>query len=326
MGSKLAEALRKNRERSTKNFLPFFKFPDGKTDIRILPAAKGDDPDNWFLPVGYHYNVDDRRPVTCPYETNWAQEDCPICEVVKEMRTSGMNDEANKISVRRRYLVRGIVRGEEDEGAQIIGLASTLFQAIGELINDEETFGNILSPGGKGRFIRVIKTGKNLDTKYSAQALPKTEPALESSRFDELKDILLGLTPIETLVVVPGSAELEKIAMSKIGFTAGGGMGDSFEEDEDVLAETTEEEDETFDLDMSGDDNIVPEEQDDFFGEEEDDSDVEEDPDAEDPDAWLNSKPEDAKATAKSTVKADLEAELGDAVVTKKRGRTKKSE
>jgi hypothetical protein len=312
MGSKLAEALRKNRERSTKNFLPFYKFPEGKTDIRILPAAKGDDPDDWFMPVGFHYNVDDKRPLTCRFETNWEQEECPVCELVKEMRVDGLNDEANRINVRRQYLVRAIIRGEEDTGAQIVRLPSTLFQAIGELINDEETFGDILNPGSKGRYIRVFKTGKNLDTKYAAQAIPKNEPALEKSRLDELKDILASLSPIVELVDIPSFEEVEKVVQAKIGYTATSGMGESFEEEDDDDSATA-------DVEI-----------DDFFAD-----DDEEDDSEDDPDAWMEDEDDDdddldvsalaERDQAKAEVTGDLEEDLAKVTKVKKRGRTKKA-
>jgi hypothetical protein len=312
MGSKLAEALRKNRERSSKNFLPFFKFPEGKTDIRILPAAKGDDKDDWFLPVGFHYNVDEKRPIGCRYETNWEQERCPICDLVKEMRGDGLNDEANRISVRRQYLVRAIVRGEEDTGAQIVRLPSTLFQSIGEIVNDEEAFGEVLNPGSKGRYIRVFKTGKNLDTKYSAQALPKNEPALEKSRLDELKEILSGLTPISSLVEVPSFDEVEKVVENTIGYTASSGMGEMYEDDDEETPDDL--------LDEEGVDDF-------FTDDEEEDTPDDEEEEENDPDAWMNQNYDDdddldeTDDDTKSSVKADLEAELGSVV--KKRGRPK---
>jgi hypothetical protein len=326
MGSKLAEALRKNRERSSKNFLPYFKFPEGKTDIRILPAAKGDDKDDWFLPVGMHYNVDDKRPLNCPYETAWAEDPCPICEMVKELRSDGMNDEAQKMSVRRQYLVRGVVRGEEDEGAQIIRLPSTLFQAIGEIIEDSDEYGDVLNPGAKGRDIRVTKTGKNLDTKYSASPRIKTSMALPKK--DDIIALIKSLEEISSLANVPSFDELEKLLKEKVGYTVS--MGDSFDDDdEDDAAPDVDDDDLDIEIEEEDDDDqsVDAEEVDDFFGDDDDDDDDDED------NSWMEEDKDDdefdgaEEDDGKTGVKLDLEEDLGKKhKVTKKRGksRTKK--
>lgn len=227
--SKLAEALRKNRERSSGQFLPFFKFPSGKTVIRILPASVKDDDGDWFLPVGYHYNVEDKRPITCRYETQWAEDKCPICDMVRELRSDGMNDEAGKIALRRQFIVRAIVRGEEDKGAQMVRLPSTLFQAVGEIIRDEETFGDVLYPGPKGRDIIVVKTGQNLSTEYQANAHPKNVPALPTP--EETKTLISAFPSIMELVDVPTFEDVNDILKSRFGYVSA--MGDVYEEDDD---------------------------------------------------------------------------------------------
>jgi hypothetical protein len=227
--SKLAEALRKNRERSSGQFLPFFKFPSGKTVIRILPASAKDDDGDWFLPVGFHYNVDDKRPITCRYETQWAEDNCPVCDMVRELRSDGMNDEAGRIALRRQFIVRAIVRGEEDKGAQMIRLPSTLFQAVGEIIRDEETFGDVLHPGPKGRDIIVVKTGANLQTEYQANAHPKNVPALPTP--EETKALISAFPVIADLVTVPDEEEVAGVLKAKFGYVSA--MGDVYEEEDD---------------------------------------------------------------------------------------------
>lgn len=332
MGNKLAEALRKNRERSSKSFLPFYKFPEGKTDIRVLPAAKGDDKDEWFVPVGMHYAVDEKRPINCPYETNWAEDPCPICEMVRELRTDGMNDEANRMSVRRQYLVRAIVRGEEEKGAQIIRLPSTLFQAVGEFIEDTDEYGNILSPGPKGRDIRVTRVGKDFDTRYSAIPRIKASQALDDKK--EVLELLGSFEPIASLVSVPTFDEIEKIINEKLGYTAS--IGDSFDDDDDDDDDNVSSDDDDDVDEPTG--AVDAEEVDDFFGEEDDDDDDDSgekwlDEDANDdnfdsaPEVDEEEKVEEKPKKSKATVKADLEKDLGKKHnVGKKRGksRTKK--
>jgi len=308
--SKLAEALRRTRERSQSNFLPLFKFPDGKCDIRILPAAKaaGDDAEDWFLPVGFHYNVEEKRPVFCPFETNWAEEDCPICEMVSELRSNGMNEEAQKVSVRRQFLVRAIIRGEEDKGPQAVRLPSTLFTAIGTIISDTEAFGNCLHPT-KGRDIRVTKTGTGLGTTYSAMPLPKQRKVLDS--VDEIKEMFKELTTITDLVSVPDASELTKLIQDRLGYTADDFgdaaddadlLSDDMLDDDDADVETT---DDTEDFEISDDDDDVPFEEDDA---EETTSTVSSDDGDEDDDSWMDDDDDEEIVDVSAKVKADREA------------------
>lgn len=281
--AKLQRALKLSRERSNNTFTPTYKFPDGPTDIRLLPASKQDDADDWFVPIGQHYGVEEKFGVYCPYETFWAEDDCPICDSVRELRTDGMDDEAKKISVRRAYLARAIVRGEEDKGAQVVRLPSTLFTQIGEIMSQEDLFGDILTPTKKGRDIRVTKTGVQINTKYSAMAMPKQSIALKD--IPALKAILKELGPINDLVEVPSKEELETLVEEKLGYTVSA-MGDSEndllnEDDDDLDLDFTEDEDEL------GDD--VP------FETEEDVEDAEEEEDLEeDSDAWMDEEDADA--------------------------------
>lgn len=220
MGKKLDFMAHKLREKSNRNFLPFYKFPTGRTDLRIVPAPKGADEDDWFLVTGMHYNFNDKTPIYCPHEHNMQESPCAICDMVAEFRKEGMNDEAAKISVRRRVIIRAIIRGQEDKGVQIVNLPVTVFTAIYEILQDVETWDDVLSPGPKGRDIRIIKTGQNLNTEYQVQALPKTCPMLPTQ--GQVTEVMDSLTPILTLIPVPTSEEVAAIVQSKMGYVAFG--------------------------------------------------------------------------------------------------------
>ena len=300
---KLQEALRRNRQRSNSNFLPIFKFPDGKTDIRILPASKKDNKDDWFIPVGQHFNLEDKFGVFCPYETFWADDDCPVCDTVRELRRDGLNDEANKLAVRRSYYARAVIRGEEDKGAQIVRLPSTLFTQIGEIVAQEDVFGDVLHPG-KGRDIRVTKSGSGLGTSYTAIALPKTRLILDT--VEKTKELLIGLDNIASLVDVPSAEHLKKLLEDKIGFSAAApSLGDTFS-DEDMFDATSDDEEEDSDdgFDFSGDTAVSAKEDDDdvpFEVGDEDTDDGDDDftvssddlSDDEEGDSWLEDDEED---------------------------------
>jgi hypothetical protein len=234
MGSKLDRAVRQS-ESTGADFLKLHKWESGDTDIRLLPAAKGDDEDDWFIPIGLHYNMGEKFPILCPYVTEWAGVDCPVCKLVEEFRQNNMNDEANKFSVRKPFYARAIVRGQESEGVQVVRLPSTLFRAITTLVQDTEAYGDVLSPGPKGRDIRIHKTGTNLDTKYQANVLPNQKPALPSKKL--VMDLLADLPPISHIIQVPDASEMDSIMTAKFGASA---IGVSVEET-DEWEETPEE-------------------------------------------------------------------------------------
>lgn len=232
---KLNKAL-KGLERSQGSFLNFYKWPDGPTILRILPAAPGSDPEDWFFPLGQHFNVVEKNPIACPHETNWAEDDCPICEMVKELRQNGMEDDARKYGVRRGFIIRAIIRGQEDQGAQLVRCPSTLFQAIGEMVRDADEIGaSVLDVGPKGVDIRVVKSGTGLGTKYAAlPLLQKQRPALPDKKaFDA---IVAEFTPFEdsALFQPPSYAEIAKILKENLawGVSSVGDSADDLEYEE----------------------------------------------------------------------------------------------
>lgn len=229
MGSKLDMLEKRIEQKSNRSFLPFFKFPEGSSDLRIVPGADGEE-DGWFLPTGMHYSVAE-HPVYCPYEHNMAEDDCAICDMVAELRREGMSDEAGKYSVRNRVIVRSIVRGEEEKGVQIVNLPISVFKEILQIHKDTDTWGDILSLS-EGRDIRVTRTGKSLKTKYHVQGLPSTSRVLPTPAL--AKELIEGLTPIETLVKCPTSDEVADIVLTKMGYSRFGAStpepaGDEYE-------------------------------------------------------------------------------------------------
>jgi len=290
MGSKLDRAVRQS-ESTGQEFLKIFKWPAGATDIRLLPAAKMDDEDDWFYAVGLHYGLE-KYPVMCPNATDWAGDPCPICKTVEELRQSSMNDEANKYAVRKPFYARAIIRGQEDQGIQIVRLPSTLFKAITTLIKDTEAYGDVLSPGPHGRDIRITKDGQNLQTSYQANVLPKERPLLGTK--EATIQILKDLPTISTIVEIPDQSELEAHVTATFGIASP--LGDS--------AEASDSEDEGWD----GDDSIVVGDWEDPRLEEADKPVEEED------DTWM--EPDDSAPSAKEMMeKARAKDDIGDDIV-----------
>jgi hypothetical protein len=289
---RLDRTMKKDHERQAKSGTSFYRFPKGKTRFRILPAAPGDDEGSWFIPVGYHYNIPGQKaPLICRGETHYANEDCPVCALVNEMRGDGRNDEAQKISLRRRRLVRAVIRDEEDKGAQILDLPVSVFMTIGETMQNTEDFGQVLHIQ-KGRDFILNKDGEGINTKYQIQAHPKTCAVLPGK--DATLTLIKKLKPIDDLVSLPAEEDINKALFAQADDDdADASFGSSADSDDDTDDDTWEEggddtEDETEEEDAVGDD--VP--SDDDSSDEEDSDDVIDDDD-EDDTAWMDGDDDD---------------------------------
>lgn len=220
--TRLAEALKNvANSRGSGDFLKFFKIPNGKTRIRILPASAQDDEEEWFIPVGQHYNVD-KYAVLCPNETHWAREVCPICQAIEGLKSNGDIEGAKKIALKKSYYIRVLVRNNRDAvGVQYLRLPSTLFEAIGEIVFESEEYGDVLS-WSKGRDIMIKRTGQGLDTKYSAAPAANPSPVDASKAvMKEIKDSLESFPP---MVTPPSEEELRALIF---------GSEEEVEDDED---------------------------------------------------------------------------------------------
>lgn len=311
----------KNAERNESNFLNFYKWPDGATKLRILPAAPDGDEADWFYPIGQHFNIEEKTPVMCRYETAWAEDDCAICEMVKKLRADGMDQEARDYGLRRGFIIRAIIRGEEEKGAQLVRCPSTLFSQIAEMVRDSEDVGDVLDVGKNGVDIKVTKTGTGLGTKYSALPLAKTRPVLSSKKeFDAIVGEFDNFDEM-SIFAVPSYEDQEKLLSDRLGYGAST-MGDSADDDDDDGGgwendDTPSAADDDDDMDLTAD----AEDDDDAFDgvQEEDDSwmDDEENDDDGDGDEF------DIGALAEEATK-DADAKAKTPPKKKAKGRTKK--
>lgn len=94
----------------------FWKPDDGENHVRVMPQWKDDLGGEFWREVAQHWNVADnqRGPVLCPKETPDLKGDCPICDLVQELRMDKSNTEAQKLSkelrAKKTYFLNVVVR------------------------------------------------------------------------------------------------------------------------------------------------------------------------------------------------------------------------
>jgi hypothetical protein len=206
------ERLNKDLRRiqSSQNFgLTTFKLPKGETILRILPAAPGENEEDFYLYVGQHFNVDpSKRPLVCRKVTDGFEGECPICDFAEELAQEGREEEAKAIAVQAKYFIRAIIRGQEEKGAQIVPCPVTVFGGMAAVIGKPEVFGEVLDIK-EGLDFQIIKTGDGFkNTRYQVQAIPKPKPLLPNKA--AAMDLIQSLKPIRTIAPIPSVEELKK--------------------------------------------------------------------------------------------------------------------
>ncbi len=168
--NKAKETKQRLQEEAQRNQLPMWKIPEAESKVRILPpwSAAGDIAfeckSHWRIPPN-------DRMVNCLQVIN---KECPICELVKELRSRGKADMASKFSAKKSIYYNVIVRGEEDKGVQIMRSGIQLYENILSYLYDEE-YGDITDVD-EGSDITIERTGQGLDTSYNIKISRKTSP------------------------------------------------------------------------------------------------------------------------------------------------------
>lgn len=169
------EEINKDMEKA-KSSRDYFKFPEGITNIRILPGVES----KAYTEHTVHYvprtdsGTDEAKsiPILCP--KFYKGEDCPICEYVQRLRDSGTEkgkNLANQLSAKFRYLFQIVVRGKEDKGVQKVSVTKEFYSNVLSIMSDPD-YGCIYHPT-KGRDVKVNRTGTGpRDTKYALTPRP----------------------------------------------------------------------------------------------------------------------------------------------------------
>lgn len=178
MGQRKADQAAKKAQ-----FIRPFRFPAGKTRVRLLPGWNLEDPNTFWHDFGMHYVKDKDNKLAAVYicADKTYQRDCPVCSAVwegiraaKDTGNASMERLLNQAKSTARVLVNGLVRdGEEPNKPQVIELPSGVFDSMVEQITtfaDDDV--NMLDPK-EGHDFFVTKTGSGLDTEYSVAVAPK---------------------------------------------------------------------------------------------------------------------------------------------------------
>jgi len=178
MGQRKADQAAKKAQ-----FIRPFRFPTGKTRVRLLPGWNPTDPNTFWHDFGMHYVKDKDNKLAAVYicADKTYQRDCPVCSAIwegirasKDTGNTSMEKLLGQAKSTARVLVNGLVRdGEEPNKPQVIELPSGVFDAMVEQITtfaDDDV--NMLDPK-EGHDFFVTKTGSGLDTEYSVSTAPK---------------------------------------------------------------------------------------------------------------------------------------------------------
>ena len=214
--SKLTQALEKLKKDNFSS-IDFYRLKNGQNRVRILPASQKDDEDDWFMPVGVHYGIE-AYPLICRKETFWADEYCPICDLVNELKAANDPD-YKKMALRKRFYLRIISRDAGTNQVQLLDVGSTIFKAIAEIIANTEEYDDVLH-WIKGRDLIIKKSGQGFDTTYSVLPSVKESPVIAAKTVLDTKKAILDLRDNKLgsffdIIKVPSETEImEKLSTS----------------------------------------------------------------------------------------------------------------
>lgn len=171
------ESLKKTKTNSNLKWKPNEK----EQTIRIVPYKY--QPDNPFIELYFHYNVDNRSHLS---PVSFGKPD-PIMEVAQQLKNAGTKEEwkmGKDLEPKLRTFAPVIVREREQEGVKFWGFGKTVYEALLSHIADED-YGDITDPTS-GRDI-VVWTEK---AKGQDFAVPKIRIKPNPSKVTEDRDVI----------------------------------------------------------------------------------------------------------------------------------------
>jgi hypothetical protein len=165
----------------------FWKPQPGSNTIRIIPYKHGNSP---FNELYFHYLP--KESLLCP-KMSLGKSECPICDFVKQLYTSGSEDDklkAKDLRAKPRYYIPIIVRDDIAKGGPVKprfwGAASTVYESIKNYVLMPD-YGDIADPEA-GHDITLQYTERNAQNIWG-----KTELMMRPSKtkmLDNMEDAL----------------------------------------------------------------------------------------------------------------------------------------
>jgi len=174
----------------------FWKVPDGKSTIRLLPDKDGDPFKIMFL----HYDINGKT-VPC-ISKNW-KEKCPICEfayqIYKDKDKSSEQEKllAKKMLAKERYFSRIVIRDDGVLQPKTWSYSPTVYKDLLALVLNED-YGDITDP--KTGFDLIIDYGKVGGKTYAeTKVTPKRKESKLADTPSEIEQLTSEDFDVETL-------------------------------------------------------------------------------------------------------------------------------
>jgi gp32 DNA binding protein like len=163
----------------------------GNNLIRILPPT-WENHNHYALEVWMHRGIGvDKSSYICLRKMK--NKKCPICEMERELRSAGENDEAKKIAPISRYLAWILNRDDEDSGPLIYDMSFTVDrEVLNQAINRRS--GSVLPIDNPdvGYDLTVNRQGTGLNTRYTGIQFDREPTSIsdEADKWDEIMDFV----------------------------------------------------------------------------------------------------------------------------------------
>lgn len=170
-------ALMAAKKASMKKAEKTAKVQPGKNRIRLLPGWRAGEEHVWFHDFGQHFikNAADEIQAVYVCASATFEKDCAVCNAIAAAGR-GVADDATaevlaKAKASRTVLVNALLLDSDQPNTpQILELKRGVF---GDIVGIVEEWGMAVLDPEDGQEIVIERTGKGLNTKYSAQISPK---------------------------------------------------------------------------------------------------------------------------------------------------------
>jgi hypothetical protein len=229
-----------------------WKPKDGDNLIRIMPPWD-ENVDTFFVQGGAHFNVGPQGKVfSCPRQSDNSAE-CYLCDLVDQLGSGDEADreEAKDLRVRRSWMVNVVDLKDPGAGVKVWKAGVKAFKQLLEYIEDPD-YGDITDPE-TGYNIKVMKSGKDLNTEYTIRCAKNPSAFEHTDLLDALIDLstFLNYEPEATMAAAYNGVDApdedeETAPVAEEAFDGDEAAPPGFEEEEteEAVSETAEEFDE----------------------------------------------------------------------------------